>query len=121
MHSQLALTEHVSLNLAPLILLDPVYSPVSCMPSILHLCCESNPYQGCQDLLDVVVVRNQLTLFCKNQTKQSQSGRELHGSDPYGHHMWTILLQQHHHHIRGAAATMMPSGDGGRDKSSKAS
>ena len=26
MHSQLALTEHVSLNLAPLILLDPVQS-----------------------------------------------------------------------------------------------
>ena len=25
MHSQLALTEHVSLNLAPLILLDPVH------------------------------------------------------------------------------------------------
>ena len=29
MHSQLALTEHVSLNLAPLILLDPVFAAIA--------------------------------------------------------------------------------------------
>ena len=35
MHSQLALTEHVSLNLAPLILLDPVRVAVPSGPSSL--------------------------------------------------------------------------------------
>ena len=39
MHSQLALTEHVSLNLAPLILLDPVLSG-----------CPLNPLPKCPDL-----------------------------------------------------------------------
>ena len=45
MHSQLALTEHASLNLAPLILLDPVYLELICAPADLQLCRRAAPGQ----------------------------------------------------------------------------
>ena len=78
MHSQLALTEHVSLNLAPLILLDPVYPSFRLRGQVDSQCksclvTDNFPQQICQGNIKTER-NNRITLMHIQEMGSSQFG-----------------------------------------------